>query len=270
MSATASIAAGVAAIEDVEHQERSREHNTRWLAWLTEEIGKLGLKVTPSVANFVLIHFPQTKGRTAKDADAFLTARGLILRQTTAYKLPNALRLSVGTEEANRLVVAALKEFLGTAVMATRHPLFNRLALIGVGLIGGSIARAARALGIVETIVATSRSQPTRQRIEQLGIVDQRRRHRRGRGCGRRPRDRLRAHWRLRRGGAGNRSASQARRRGIGCRVGQRRHHSRHGASHSRRRPFRSGPSGRRNRTFRTRRRLCRAVRQSLVHPHAA
>ncbi|HXW41541.1 MAG TPA: histidinol-phosphate transaminase, partial [Xanthobacteraceae bacterium] len=106
------IAAGIAAIEDVDHQQRSREHNTRWLNWLTAEIGKLGLKVTPSVANFVLIHFPEVKGRTAKDADAFLTARGLILRQTTAYKLPNALRMSVGTEEANRLVVAALKEFL--------------------------------------------------------------------------------------------------------------------------------------------------------------
>ena len=108
----AAIAAGVAAMEDLEHQVRSRQHNTRWLAWLTEEIGKLGLKVTPSVANFVLIHFPQAKGRTAADADAFLTARGLILRQTTAYRLPNALRLSVGTEEANRLVVGALKEFL--------------------------------------------------------------------------------------------------------------------------------------------------------------
>lgn len=107
------IAAGIAAIEDVEHQQRSREHNTRWLDWLTHEISKLGLKVTPSVANFVLIHFPETKGRTAKNADAFLTARGLILRQTTAYKLPNALRMTVGSEEANRLVVAALEEFLG-------------------------------------------------------------------------------------------------------------------------------------------------------------
>jgi histidinol-phosphate aminotransferase len=105
--------AGIAAIKDTEHQEYARAHNTRWLAWLTEEIGKLGLKVTPSVANFVLIHFPDTKGRTAKDADAFLTARGLILRYVAAYKLPNALRLSVGTEEANRLVVAALKEFMG-------------------------------------------------------------------------------------------------------------------------------------------------------------
>jgi histidinol-phosphate aminotransferase len=110
---SAAIAAGIAAIEDVAHQEHSREHNSRWLAWLSEEIGKLGLPVTPSVANFVLIHFPQEKGRTAKDADAFLTRRGLILRQVGAYKLPNALRMSVGTEEANRLVVQALAEFLG-------------------------------------------------------------------------------------------------------------------------------------------------------------
>jgi histidinol-phosphate aminotransferase len=106
------IAAGIAAIEDHEHQERAREHNTRWLAWLAQEIAKLGLKATPSVANFLLIHFPEAKGRTAKDANDFLMARGLILRQVGAYKLPNSLRMSVGTEEANRLVVAALKDFL--------------------------------------------------------------------------------------------------------------------------------------------------------------
>jgi histidinol-phosphate aminotransferase len=71
--------------------------------------------VTPSVANFVLIHFPTDKGRTASDADKFLTARGLILRQVAGYKLPHALRMSVGSEEANRLVVKALAEFLGSA-----------------------------------------------------------------------------------------------------------------------------------------------------------
>jgi len=109
------IAAGIAAIEDAAHQERSRQHNSKWLAWLTDEIGRLGLKVTPSVANFILIHFPDTKGRTAKDADVFLTKRGLVLRQVSAYKLPNALRMSVGTEEANKLVVKALADFLGVA-----------------------------------------------------------------------------------------------------------------------------------------------------------
>ena len=93
--------------------EHARAHNEQWRGWLTEEIGKLGLKVTPSVANFVLIHFPRTKGKTADDADAFLTKRGLVLRALKNYKLPHALRLTVGTEEANRLVVAALARFSG-------------------------------------------------------------------------------------------------------------------------------------------------------------
>ncbi len=110
---TPAMMAGIAAVEDSAHIERSRAHNDRWLPWLTDEIGKLGLTVTPSVANFVLIHFPDTKGRTAAEADAFLTKRGLVLRRVSAYKLPNALRMTVGSEEANRLVVAALAEFLG-------------------------------------------------------------------------------------------------------------------------------------------------------------
>jgi histidinol-phosphate aminotransferase len=107
------IAAGVAAIADIDHQQRSREHNSRWLAWLSEEIPKLGLTVTPSVGNFILIHFPGTAGKTAKEADAFLTARGLILRAVAAYGLPNALRMSVGSEDANRLLVKSLAEFMG-------------------------------------------------------------------------------------------------------------------------------------------------------------
>lgn len=106
------IEAGIAAVQDAEHIERSRAHNDRWLPWLTEEIGKLGLTVTPSVANFLLIHFPGTNGKTAQAADAFLTTRGLVLRSVASYGLPAALRMSVGTEEANRLVVQALGEFM--------------------------------------------------------------------------------------------------------------------------------------------------------------
>ena len=109
----AAIAAGVAAIADAAHVETARAHNDKWLAWLTQEIRKLGLEVTPSIANFVLIHFPESKGKTAEEADAFLTKHGLILRRVKAYHLPNALRMTVGSEEANRLVVTALAEFLG-------------------------------------------------------------------------------------------------------------------------------------------------------------
>jgi histidinol-phosphate aminotransferase len=107
------MAAGIAAIQDEAHIAKAIEHNEQWLAWLTREIEALGLKVTPSVGNFLLVHFPQEAGRTAKDADSFLTARGLILRQVAAYGLPDALRLTVGDEEANGLVVRALSDFMG-------------------------------------------------------------------------------------------------------------------------------------------------------------
>ncbi len=111
-----SIAAGVAAIKDAAHVERARQHNEKWLAWTTEEIAKLGLKVTPSVGNFILIHFPETKGKTAAEADALLTSRGAVLRAVKAYHLPNALRMTIGTEEANRLVVNTLAELMGKKV----------------------------------------------------------------------------------------------------------------------------------------------------------
>jgi histidinol-phosphate aminotransferase len=110
---TPAMIAAVASLADTANLDHARAHNEQWRGWLTEEIGKLGLKVTPSVANFVLIHFPLDKGRTADDADAFLTRRGLVLRGLKNYKLPHALRLTVGTEEANRLVVAGLRDFLG-------------------------------------------------------------------------------------------------------------------------------------------------------------
>jgi histidinol-phosphate aminotransferase len=110
---TPAMLAAVASLGDTAYMERARAHNEQWRGWLTDEIGKLGLKVTPSVGNFVLIHFPLEKGRTADDADAFLTKRGLVLRALKNYKLPHALRLTVGTEEANRLVVAGLRDFLG-------------------------------------------------------------------------------------------------------------------------------------------------------------
>lgn len=108
----AAIEAGAAAVADEAHVAAAIEHNDKWLAWTTAELEKLGLSVTPSVGNFILIHFPKTPGKTAKEADAFLTKRGLILRAVGSYGLPDALRMTIGSEEANRLAVAALTDFL--------------------------------------------------------------------------------------------------------------------------------------------------------------
>jgi histidinol-phosphate aminotransferase len=106
------IAAGVAALDDKAHVEATLALNDRWLDRFTAELGKLGLMVTPGVGNFLLLHFPKTPGKTAKDADTFLTAQGLILRAVGAYGLPDALRLSIGTDEANEKVIAAFKQFM--------------------------------------------------------------------------------------------------------------------------------------------------------------
>ena len=101
-------------MRDRGHVEAAARHNQTWLARVSEELTALGLAVTPSVANFVLVHFPEEPGRTASEADDFLIRRGYILRRVEAYGFPNALRMTIGSEEANLGVIAALKEFLGT------------------------------------------------------------------------------------------------------------------------------------------------------------
>lgn len=107
------IAAGTAAIRDPDHVAKALHHNDEWLVKVSESLTALGLAVTPSVGNFVLIHFPDDPARNAEAADAYLTARGYILRRVAAYGFPNALRMTIGTAEANQGVIDALKDFLG-------------------------------------------------------------------------------------------------------------------------------------------------------------
>ncbi len=106
------IAAGIAAVQDKAFVQKAVDHNETWLPWVVSELEKLGLTVTPSVGNFVLIHFPDAEGKRAVDADAYLLERGCVLRQVGNYGLPNALRMSIGSEEANKTVVAHLAAFL--------------------------------------------------------------------------------------------------------------------------------------------------------------
>ncbi len=77
--------------------------------------------MTPSVGNFVLMHFPDAPGRSAADADAFLTERGLILRGVAAYGLPDALRRDGGgAEEANAASWRRSASSCGARPMAER------------------------------------------------------------------------------------------------------------------------------------------------------
>lgn len=109
------LAAGVAAVEDVGALARARAHNDRWLPWLSDRLVALGLKLTPSVANFVLPEFPDEPKQNADAAFAFLQSRGILIRKMGAYGLPKHLRITIGTGEEMETVAAALAEFMALA-----------------------------------------------------------------------------------------------------------------------------------------------------------
>lgn len=112
---TPAMIAAAAAMRDRTFTAEAVRFNETWREEIAAALAALGLRVTPSVANFLLVHFPQTPGRSAREADAFLTARGFVLRGVGAYGFPDALRLSIGTEDANRGVIAAFRDFMGQA-----------------------------------------------------------------------------------------------------------------------------------------------------------
>ena len=105
-------AAGVAAVEDLEALNRARAHNERWLPWFSARLAALGLRLTPSVANFVLARFPDNSLKNADAAFAFLQSRGILTRKMAAYGLPQHLRITIGTGPEMETVAATVAEFM--------------------------------------------------------------------------------------------------------------------------------------------------------------
>lgn len=103
-------AAAVAALRDKTWMEQAQAHNNEWRPWLEGELLKLGLNPIPSEGNFILIEFPDDNAGAANE---FLTQEGYLLRHLPAMGLGHCLRLSVGLEEDNKGVIAALARFLG-------------------------------------------------------------------------------------------------------------------------------------------------------------
>jgi histidinol-phosphate aminotransferase len=105
------LAAGEAALADVEFTELAKRHNDYWREWFAGEVRRLGLEaVNAGVCNFVLVGFE--KGRSAA-ADAHLRRNGIIVRGLASYGLPDHLRVTIGREDEMRAVAKALAEFAG-------------------------------------------------------------------------------------------------------------------------------------------------------------
>ncbi|MDC3116653.1 histidinol-phosphate transaminase [Alphaproteobacteria bacterium] len=109
---SAAILAGIAAIEDIEFQEKSVAHNLEWMRWFEKELKLLKLDFQPSVTNFLLIKFPNEVINSAQNAVKFLAEKGILVRGMHAYGLPNYLRVSIGNEKENLTFIKQLKSFL--------------------------------------------------------------------------------------------------------------------------------------------------------------
>ena len=100
-------AGAIAGLEDDEHQKHTRDLNDKGLIYLQGAFEEMGLEYVPSFANFVLVN--------VGDGDAVFQAmlkRGVIIRAMRGYKLPDWVRISVGTMEQNERCIATLKEVL--------------------------------------------------------------------------------------------------------------------------------------------------------------
>jgi histidinol-phosphate aminotransferase len=105
-------AAGIAAIRDEEHVQKTLRNNHEGARYLTETLSALGLKVLPTWANFVFVE-------AGEDASALahrLQAEGVIVRPLGNWGAKTALRISIGTPEQNETLVAAMKKVVGTTV----------------------------------------------------------------------------------------------------------------------------------------------------------
>ncbi|MFZ4748148.1 MAG: histidinol-phosphate transaminase [Sphingomonas sp.] len=113
---TAGQEAAIAALGSPEFIAESRAHNARWRTWFADEVarlGNVGLRAIPSKANFVLVLFEGTV--TAEVAYQNLMERGYIVRWVPGQGLPQALRMTIGTEDETRGLLAALREVVGVA-----------------------------------------------------------------------------------------------------------------------------------------------------------
>lgn len=100
--------AGVAAIEDVAFNAELKAHNAMWRDWISQQLSSNHVRILPSEANFVLALFAEDGELTAQATNQALLHKGIIVREMGGYGLPNALRISIGTEEAMCAVSAVI------------------------------------------------------------------------------------------------------------------------------------------------------------------
>ena len=103
--------AGMAALDDHEHIERSVESNRREMKFLTGELTLMGVRYTPSAGNFLLVD----TGRDCEEDFIRLLHEGVIVRPMKLYGFPTSLRVTAGRHEENEKFLEALQRVLTTS-----------------------------------------------------------------------------------------------------------------------------------------------------------
>jgi histidinol-phosphate aminotransferase len=106
----AGLAAAQAAVLDLDYTDRCRAENTRWRDWLQAELAAIGIPSDQAFGNFILTRFGSEI--QADKAEAALRMAGILVRKVKGYRLPDCLRITVGDEEACRLVVDVMTKFM--------------------------------------------------------------------------------------------------------------------------------------------------------------
>lgn len=108
-------AAGIAAVRDHAHVEKTVRNNVEGARYLTEALTAIGLKVLPTWANFVYVDVGEDSVAVGKR----LQAEGVIIRPLTGWGAKTAIRVSIGTPEQNEMFVAAMKRLVAAPVKCT-------------------------------------------------------------------------------------------------------------------------------------------------------
>jgi histidinol-phosphate aminotransferase len=101
-------AAALASLDDEEQVKRSLANNRQGKEFLYAEFRRLGLEYVPTEANFIFADV----GRDAEKIFELLMRKGVIVRPGASFGFPTHLRITIGTAEQNRRLVAALEEVL--------------------------------------------------------------------------------------------------------------------------------------------------------------
>lgn len=105
---TLSQMAAIAALDDYEHIKKAKENNAEGMKFLTSELSKMGVEYVESVTNFLFVLIEEDSDEIFQK----LLREGVIVRSMKGWGLPNALRVTIGTENENEAFIKSLKKVL--------------------------------------------------------------------------------------------------------------------------------------------------------------